>query len=305
MRSSALHALTERLSEDGRISADEALDLRRAIFPDGVVSREEAEILIALESRVANSDPAWAQAFAEAIADHALQSGAYPGHVDETTAGWLEARFGRDGARETEVETLLKALERSESAPERLSEFTRERVADLAASAPIGPRETDLIRRCLYAASGSGAIAITEDEARWLFVIDAESDGRANDPAWRDLFVKAILNHLLGRRAPALLKAEGMLAGRAWLTEERPSSPLSFLSRAFEGGLEGYRRNLGLASDVDRLEAHYEAANAEAEEDARLTLSEIAWAVGMTKQDGKTTENEKALLTEIRTLESA
>lgn len=304
MRNLALHALTEKLGADASVTPDEALELRRAVFPDGVVSREEAEALIALEAKVEEHDPAWAHAFVEALVDHMLQAGAYPGHVDESAAGWLESRFGPDGARETEVETVLKLLERAESAPPRLNAFARNRVQLYLKGRVMGAAETDLVRRCLYAASGCGATSVTEDEARWLFALDAESAGRSNDPAWRDLFVKGVLNHLMGRRAPALLQAQGMLARQNWLQQPENDNVVTFMASAFDGGLGAWWKKVRSPGDVDRLEAHYEAQNAAVEADARLTLEEIAWAVGMTREDRKRTANEEALLAELRKLES-
>lgn len=303
MRNLALHTLTERLSADARITAEEALDLRRAIFPDGVISREEAEVLISLEAKVANTDTEWAQTFVEALTDHMLGAGQYPGHVTDADVSWLEARFGGAGARETEIAVLLKLMERAESTPPRLSAFTRERLSKLLAGAPIGAAETELVRRCLYAAGGDGATWVTEDEARWLFEIDAESDGRANHPSWGDLFVKAVMNHLMARKTPQLFERNGQLQRQAWLNGLLTPSPASFLSRTFEGGLEGYRKRLFQPSDVDRLEAHYESANAAAAEDEKLTLEEIAWAVGMARADRKRTANEEKLLAEIKKIQ--
>ncbi len=303
MRNLALQTLADHLAADSVITADEALELRRTIFPDGVISREEAEMLIALAARVANSDPQWSQAFVEAISDHVLASGAYPGHVDEATTSWLTTRLGQEGPRETEIEAVLKVLERAESAPEYLSTFARSRVTALLAGNPVGAAETELVRRCLYASAGSGRTSVTEAEARWLFALDAESDGRANDPAWSDLFVKAALCHLMGRRAPALLEAKDMMARQAWLTAPTKGVGAS-LASIFQGGLKGYKAKIHEDSAVDRWEGHYVVANDDAETDAQLTLSEIAWTVGMTKEDGKRTVNEDALLAEIRKLEA-
>lgn len=303
MRNLALHTLTERISADGHVTPDEALDLRRAVFPDGVVSREEAEALIALEAKVANTDAEWTYAFVEALSDHMLQAAAQPSHLTDADVAWLEARFGQDGARETELAVLLKLMERADSAPERLSQFTRARLTRLLAGAPIGANETELIRRCIYAAAGSGATFVTEEETCWLFALDASHAATANHPSWGDLFVKAIMNHLLARRAPALLERNGQLGRRAWVSSLLTPQPASFLARSFEGGLDGFRAHLGMKSDLDRLEAHYEAANAAAAEDEKLTLAEIAWAVGMTRADGKRTPNEDKLLAEIKKIE--
>ena len=301
---SALLTLSEHIAADRFISAEEAFQLRQAIFPDGVVSRQEADVLISLEGRVANSDEAWAQAFVEGIVDHVLASGEYPGHVDENTTSWLMSRFGDDGARDTEIEVLLKTLERSESAPASLAAFARKRVATWLAGKPVGAQETEFIRRALYVASGAGATSVTEDEARWLFALDAESDGRANDAAWTDLFVKGVLNHLMGRRAPAALEQSDMLRRETWFAAQAEGPLGDSVLTMFDGGLKGFWSRVTAADDVTRMEERYEAVVAEMREDERLTLAEIAWAVGMSREDGKRTANETALLTKLREIEA-
>lgn len=303
MRNLASQNLVDRISSDQAVSADEALDLRRLVFTDGVVCTKDAEMLIALAARVANTDEAWTQAFLEAITDYVLGAGAYPGHVDEVMASWLMTRLGKDGPRETEVEALLKILERAESAPESLCVFTRERVAALMAGHPVGPAEVQLVRRCLYASSGSSRTSVTEAEARWMFALDAESHDRANDASWSDLFVKAVLNHLMGRRAPEMLEAKSMMARQAWLEAPTPGVA-ELLSGAFDGGLSAFKAKIFQGNALDRMEGHYELANVDAEADAELTLAEIAWTVGMTKEDGKRTPNEAALLAELKKIES-
>ncbi|UPT63107.1 MAG: hypothetical protein M0D54_00575 [Hyphomonadaceae bacterium JAD_PAG50586_4] len=301
---SALLTLSEHIAADRRISPEEAFQLRQAIFPDGVVSRQEADVLISLEGRVANSDEAWSQAFVEGIVDHVLAVGEYPGHVDENTTSWLMSRFGDDGARETEIEVLLKTLERAESAPASLAAYARKRVAAWLAGKPVGAQETEFIRRALYVAAGAGATAVTEDEARWLFAVDAESDGRANDATWTDLFVKGVLNHLMGRRAPVSLEQGAMLRRETWFAEQAQGPLGDSLATMFDGGLKGFMSRSGAPDDVTRLEQRYEAVAAEMQQDEVLTLAEIAWAVGMSREDGKRTANETALLAKLRELEA-
>ena len=303
MRSFAQQTLADQLAADGVVTADEALELRRIVFPDGVVSRDEAEMFIAVAARVANTDEEWTHAFVEAICDYVLSKGKFPGHVDEETASWMMSNFGKDGPRETEVEAVLKVLERAESAPEGLGVFARDRVAALMAGNAVGVAETELVRRCLYASSGSGRTSVTAEEARWLFTLDAESDGRANDAAWGDLFVKAVLCHLMGRRAPELLEANAMMERQAWLNASTPGVG-AMLSSIFSGGLNAYKAKIHEDGGVERWEGHYEVANDDAATDAKLTLEEIAWTVGMTKEDGKLTANEKALIAEIREIEN-
>jgi hypothetical protein len=301
---SALLTLSEHIAADRHISPEEAFQLRQAIFPDGVVSRQEADVLISLEGRVANSDEAWSQAFVEGIVDHVLAVGEYPGHVDENTTSWLMSRFGDDGARETEIEVLLKTLERAESAPASLAAYARKRVATWLVGKPMGAQETEFIRRALYVAAGAGATSVTEDEARWLFAIDAESDGRTNDSAWTDLFVKGVLNHLMGRRAPVSLEQGAMLRRETWFAAQAEGPLGDSVLTMFDGGLKGFWSRVTSPDDVTRMEERYEAVVAEMREDERLTLAEIAWAVGMSREDGKRTANESALLAKLREIEA-
>src|SRR5262245_37179846 len=182
---SSLLAPADDIAADRSISPEEALRARHDILPNGVVSRQEAELLIALEGRVAESDAAWAQAFVEALTDHVLQAGAYPGHVDEATTAWLVAAFSQR-PRVNELEALVRTIERAESTPESLREFVRARIARHVAGRAVSASDVTLIRRVVFART-----LVSEVEIRWLFALDAESDGRDNDPVWGDLFVKS------------------------------------------------------------------------------------------------------------------
>ena len=107
----------------------------------------------------------------------------------------------------------------------------------------------------------------------------------------------------MGRRAPDLLEAQGMMARQAWLRSESKgvAAPLASI---LSGGWKSYLSKLRQGDVAERWESYYEKANAAAENDARLTLEEIAWTVGMAKQDGRRTANEEALLAELRKLEA-
>lgn len=290
----SLQDLMDDLACDRRVSADEALRIRQRIFPDGVVSRDEIAALLSLEARVEGEDPAWTQAFVEAVADCAMTKSPY---IDDETSAWLMAQFGRGVARALPVAALVRVVERAEGAPDPLHAFVRERLTAMVAGRALSAADVELLRRCLF----SGDNAVNEDEARWLFAIDADTDGRANAASWGDFFVKAQLCHLMGRQAPATAEA----SRKAWLAPPERFEPLANLGNIFKGGWRGYWENVRQLGDTDRLEAHYEAANANAEEDAWLTASEAAMTRSMTEQDGKLTANERALLAELQKLERA
>jgi hypothetical protein len=249
---------------------------------------------------VTQADEAWSQAFSEALVDHVLGAGPYPGHVDESASAWLKASFAHETPREAELEALLRLLERAETTPPSLHELARVRLAEHVAGRALTAADVERVRRCVYAGT-----AVTQVEVRWLFALDAESSGRANDPAWRDLFVKAALCHVAGRSDAAALEAQEMLAREARFAEPRPAvTPLSVLQSVFAGGLKGYMTRATEPGWVEGMENRYAATNAATEAEAEITFAEAAALLGVADEDGKHTENEEALLAELRKQQS-
>jgi hypothetical protein len=292
----ALTQLLNRIAKDAVVSAGEALEIRREIFPDGVVDRAEAEALIALAGKVANADNAFVAAFVEALGDHVLGAQRDVGAAD---AEWLAVRMDALPG-DLGLAVMIDVLRRAEMAPASLATATREMLRKALAGQPIGAADVERLRSVLFAAAGCGAVHVTLDEARWLFAIDAASDGQNNDPAWADLFEKAILNHVMAARAPALLDHAQMRDRRAWLEADSKVDPLSFLSRAFSDGLSGWFEAIRSKSAYDMIEAHYKERVADAEDLAKLTLQEAAQLVAMIRADGKQTANETRLLETLR-----
>ncbi len=307
-------ALIEKLAADGRISAEEALDVRRAIFPDCAVSRQEAEALFLLNERVGGDDPAWNACFVEAICDHLLLADAPQGHITDEGAAWLESRVRRDAVLEgpTEVELLLTLLEKAESAPARLSELARLYVGHAVLSGAgyegrdpalvpgqIGESELKLIRRVLYAAAGAGNVFITREEAEWLFELDAATEGRAHVAGWRDLFVSALMNHLFAAGPTGLLDRDAMLGRAQWLNAGTGGLG-SFFGRIFSGGREGYVEKVDQPNAQDAMATHLQKREGQARVAEALDMSEAAWLVTRIRADGRRTANEQALVEAVR-----
>lgn len=303
----AMLSLIDELAADGRISASEVIDVRRVIFPDGAVTRMEAEFLFHLNERIDGENAEWDACFAEAVCDHLLLSTEPQGHVSNEGGDWLDARIREDGLlkRRTELEVLLKLVERAESCPPSLILLTRESVAKsiVEAGGRIGEAEVALIRRMLFAAAGDGATSITHDEAEWLFQLDAATQGLEHSPAWRDLFVKANLNHLFVARPSALLDRDAMMRRAA------PHKPgalglQSILRQTFEGvadgGLEGYAARVRQNDAYAEMFAHVDAREAEAEAADALDDAESEWIVTRVAADGHRSGNEQALIDAIK-----
>lgn len=304
MISNVMMMLVEKLAADGRISDTEAVEVRRAIFPDSAVTRAEAEALFHLNERVKGDDPAWDACFVEAVCDHLMLANEPFGHVTEEASYWLEMRIGRDGVVEgpTELELVLKLIEKAESCPARLHEFVRQSVSHAIRQngGTIGEAEVVIIRRVLFAAAGAGNIAVTRQEAEWLFDIDEATAGHAHVSGWRDLFVSAVMNHLFAAGPSSLLDREGMLQRAAWLRKEHRGGLGSFLSRVVEGGAQGFKEKARQPNQTEGQFARLEQRAVEAHVAEALDTAEAAWLVTRMRTDSRRTVNEQALVDAVK-----
>jgi hypothetical protein len=298
-----------------RISADHVSQLRRSLYNDGVAEAGEVERLFAMDEAAESADPAWCELFTEAVTDFLVEQQQPQGYVSEENAEWLMARLSRDRMvkTRTELELLVKVLEKAKSSPERLSAFAlaqvKKAVVDgegpLARGGALEPGrvtrdEVELMRRVLYAFGGEGNVAITRAEAEVLFDINDATAGADNDPAWSDLFVKAVANFMMAASDYAVPARQEALRRESWL--DQPTGGVAdVFSRMAAGGLRGI---LKAYRQPDGVEAAWAARNTrvESEEAAAATVSadEAAWLAGRIGRDGALHENEKALLRFIR-----
>jgi len=219
----------------GKITADDVLDLRHRVFLKGVVTPDNAAMVFALNDRLEQSaDPSWPPFFAEVLTDYLVLQADPRGYISDANADWLIARIGRAGHVETagELELLVKVLERAQSSPVKLVTFALEQVKSgvIRCQGYVGAchqnelgvvdkTEVELVRRILYAYGGDGNVSITRQEAGILFDINDATDEAKNDPAWADLFVKALANFLLATSGYQVPTREEALRREAWLDE--------------------------------------------------------------------------------------
>ena len=110
----SLQAFADRTLKAGRISFGDVNRLQRDILPDGIGSREEAELLLTLDRAVSRSDRSFADWLVTTMVDFVVWGLRPTGVIDAETAAWLapylaggEAtrttrRFARELAREAE-----------------------------------------------------------------------------------------------------------------------------------------------------------------------------------------------------------
>src|SRR3954468_24090799 len=127
-----LSDFVKRVSSRGRITFGDIKRLQRDLLPNGAMTREQVETLIAMDAAVRRADPAWAAYLTSTVVDFVVWGSRPTGYAD--AAQWLEA---------------LLCSNRSKAARQILREVLREaqavdpvlRDAMLASSfAPIGER---------------------------------------------------------------------------------------------------------------------------------------------------------------------
>jgi hypothetical protein len=299
------------------IGADEVLRLRRDVFKDGVVSRGEAESLFSLDASSSEKSPEWTDFFLEALTDYVLYQEQPEGYISQETANWLMAAVSHDGKVDTasELELLVRLLEKARSAPASLASYTLKQVANavLHGSGPlarggqlrqgrISKEEVDLMRRILHASGGEANVAVTRAEAEVLFMLNDGTADAANDPSWTDLFVKAIANSMLYASGYSAPSREEALKQSVFL--DSPDGGLAgFFSRMISGGLSGvidaYRRDDGLEEAFAERNAINAAKLASAE---HLDAAEARWLADQIGKDGKLDGNERELLIFVKDL---
>ncbi|MCB1381809.1 MAG: hypothetical protein KDJ73_02530 [Notoacmeibacter sp.] len=305
------------LASRNRITPEDVLMLRREVFQDGVVTRGEAESLFALDAACEHRCPEWHEFFIEAVCDFIVHQEQPRGYVSVDNADWLVRAISRDGTVDSasELEMLVKVIETATSVPDQLSAFALKQVAKAAIEGE-GPlacgrknlqkgvileAEVGLIRRILYGYGSGGNSGITRAEAEVLFDLNDRTVAARNHPSWDDLFVKALANHLMCASGYTAPSREEALA-RETFFEEQDVQVGRFFSRMVSGGmsaiLSAYRRD-------DSIETYYAEKNARMDIEGRVAervdQGEAEWLAARIGRDGRLHDNEKALLSFLRT----
>src|SRR5215211_5570239 len=89
MINSSLQAFASNVQKAGRISFGDVKRLQCDILPDGISSREEAELLLTLDQTVGRADRAFADWLVAMMVDFVVWGMRPTGIVDANTAAWL------------------------------------------------------------------------------------------------------------------------------------------------------------------------------------------------------------------------
>ena len=299
----SLASLAGRLRDADSLGPEQVRSLRRLVYADDVVSREEAAILLELEESLGPGAPGeWRQLLTEALTDHLVNQVRPAGYISEPDAAWLIERLDQDlGPGPNAFAMLLRVMERARAVPDPLAAFGLRVVEQVVLSgqggnvtgechAPGRVTKADVgaLRRVLHVASSEGFGQVTRAEAEVLFGIAEATIDAPNDPSFADLFARAVANHLLspgGRLPPSAAEA---LRRETWLDESRP----------LHVGVGSFFRS-AVASLVKGAAAPEPAAAAlvtGALSPERIDTAEAQWLAERIGRDGRISDAEHRLL---------
>ncbi|MDR2345729.1 MAG: TerB family tellurite resistance protein [Planctomycetaceae bacterium] len=117
--------IVKSILEDGIIDDAEVRALRKRLYADNKIEKDEADALFELNNGVKgkSNDDTWVYLFTDAICDFLLKDKTSPGVVDDDEGAWLIKKIEGDGEIDVTEKALLKKLkERAASLPANLLE---------------------------------------------------------------------------------------------------------------------------------------------------------------------------------------
>src|SRR3712207_718651 len=112
MSTLSLQSFANNATATGRIGLGDVRRLQRDILPEGILSRNEAELLLALDRGVGCADPAWTDWLAAALVDFVVWGERPTGYVDPATAAWLTGALEAGGPATRTARLIAREITR-------------------------------------------------------------------------------------------------------------------------------------------------------------------------------------------------
>lgn len=302
--------LARRAAADGQVSSQELFALRQQGWGDGIITREEAEALFALNNVLDERDDDWCDFFVEAVAEYVLNGTAPRLQCSEEEAQWLIAQVDHDGKLESlvELETIVRIIERAENVTDTLKNYVLTQVEREVLSG-VGPTrcggslsathitaaECRIIRRVIFASGGHGPAAVSRFDAEMLFRLKDETLADENSPEWDDLFLDGVSNYLKGFALQnAQLDHDRALELQAFVADNKANVGRFFgkMAREMPAAHNHFGKVFGKRKEAPGFEEQAAAG-------AELTDYEQDWLNSMIEADGEVDELERRLLARI------
>ena len=101
-----LRQIEQAILATGKVNTHELEFLRRELYGNGKIDRQQADLLVELHKRVQHLTPAFEKFFYQAIKDYVLENG----RIDADEASWLRRMLFDDGKINDEERKFLHEL---------------------------------------------------------------------------------------------------------------------------------------------------------------------------------------------------
>lgn len=295
----------------GSLKDADVTRLARAFEADPAISRDEAERLFALHTACPVQAPSWADFFVRTIADYIVDQVEPEGYLTSEKAQWLVPKIATHGNVESKagLDLLIAVLERARWSPASLVLLALSQVAqtvrtgtgplrpgELPISGTIRLSEVDLVRRILSAFAAEGSIALTRPEVDMLFEINEAVDGSGLNPAWTDLFVKAVVNVAMAATGHAVPWRKEALAAEAGLADQCGLVPPAGLDAIVAGSLSQINDTYREPSSEERALLRLERQRIEIITGERIVEPTSRWLVDRLGKGKPATATQAALV---------
>ena len=296
----------------GGSSAGHALEIRRTSYSHDPLTPADMDLVFRTQRSSAGADCAeWTALFAEAVTDYVVHQNDPPDYIPQAKADWLAAKLTETGGIATAAEfaVLIDVMKSALDVPPSLSAFALGEIENAIVSGrrtAIGGgdhaagtatnADVEALRSVLYAAKTGSVGHVTREEAEALFDIAHATASGACDPAFGELFARAIGNYLTAIcwHEPG---REQALHREHWL--DAHETLFQFLMhRPAPGQAESVRALM--QSPLDQADADMEAEehqdDAARAERAKITDDEADWVIAHLTRQGPLSAAETRLL---------
>jgi hypothetical protein len=300
------------LPATGGISAGQALEIRRAIYSHDALTPDDMDLVFRTQRSSTGPDSAeWTQLFSEAVTDYVVRQNDPPDYIAQAKADWLAAKLtGASGiATAEEYAVLMDVMTNALDVPPSLSAFALGEIETAIvsgrrnaisggdhAAGTVTSADVEALRSVLYAAKTGSAGHVTREEAEALFDIAHATASGACDPAFSELFARAVGNYLTAIcwHEP---DREQALHREHWL--DAHETLFQFLMHRPAPGQAESVRTL-MQSTLDQADADAAAElhqdDAARAEMAKITDGEADWVIAHLTREGPLSAAENRLL---------
>lgn len=198
------------IAAKGEITRDDVILLRCHLWPEGITSRLQASMAIALDACCSAQCSEWRVFLVEAITAFVVGCDSQDGEVTGSTAGWLLEWLAERGVLRSEaaLDIVLHVLETAHEAPHFLSALALNQLRLALLPEPIGPYAAErdaagakggavaaadiaFIWRVLRRSVERGCMHLSRAEQLVLAAIDGLARLEEHHPDWRDILAVA------------------------------------------------------------------------------------------------------------------